>query len=157
MIGCTDIRIVHDDGKPIGVIMDWSDGTKTKAICEKSDRDNFNLDFGLTICMMKKLIDHLIGINHMKPGTAYMKLIDSCHDFLKEKEENEAAEKERLKAENEAKQRAKQDEARKKREAREREIEIQKEAYLRAMREYASSFPYWYITASSDYTLPDHG
>ncbi len=166
----TDIRIVYDDGKPIGVIMDWSDGTKTKAICEKSDRDNFNLDFGLTICMTKKMIDFLKSLNLIDHDETYMKAIDSYHRLFKKKEASKNAEKERIKAKNEAKQKARQDEARKKREEREREIEIQKEAYLRAMKEYYGDWwkgvtnpgptDWWYTAATkgtNDFTFPDHG
>ena len=168
MTNCvTDIRIVYDDGKPIGVIMDWADGVKTKAICEKSDRDNFNLDFGLTICMAKKMIDFMKSRGMLDVNETYMKAIDSYHKLLKKKEVSKNAEKERIKAENEAKQKARQDEARKKREAREREIEIQKEAYLRAMKEYYGDWwkgvttpghDYWYLTNNrNNLTFPDHG
>lgn len=163
----SDIRVIHDDGKPIGVIMDWTDGTKTKSICEKADRDNFNLDFGLTICVTKKMIEFLKLYDLVDSNETYMKFIDSCHKFLKNKEDAKIAEKERIKAENEAKQKAKQDEAHKRNEAREREIEIQKEAYLRAMKEYQDDWwrgitkpntsSDWWYSYMSDHTLPDHG
>lgn len=136
-----DVKIIYDNGTPIGVKMCFSDGTTEKAICEEGDRQNFNLDFGITICLCKKL---------MGGSKAYNKKIETIRKEMERRAYEKALIKERERQEKEAKQKARQEEARKRREAREREIEIQKEAYLRAMREFNAE-------GVNQTSLPDHG
>lgn len=136
-----DVKIIYNNGSPIGVKMYFSDGTTEKAICEEGDRQNFNLDFGITICLCKKL---------MGGSKVYNKKIETIRKEMERRAYEKVLSKERERQEKEAKQKARQEEARKKREAREREIEIQKEAYLRAMREFKAE-------GANQTSLPDHG
>lgn len=112
----------------------FADGTSEKAtLCES---DNFSLEQGISICLTKKIISMKADGNG---SSIYNKLIkyalrvykknreDEMKDFL-ETERIEAKRK-KLKEKSAAK-RAKRLQAQ-----REEQIEIQKEAYLRAMRE----------------------
>ena len=112
----------------------FADGTSEKAtLCES---DNFSLEQGISICLTKKIISMKADGNG---SSIYNKLIkyalrvykknreDEMKDFLET--ERIEAKKKKLKAKSAAK-RAKRLQAQ-----REEQIEIQKEAYLRAMRE----------------------
>ena len=123
----SNAKIIYNDGQPVGVKVYFADGTDEKAICEEGDRPNFNLDFGITICLCKKLLGGSGNYNRKMAKIHKDMEAKAYAAVLAEAKKREA---------NEAKQKARQEEARKKREAREREIEIQKEAYLRAMREF---------------------
>lgn len=144
----TDVHIIYDKhkdpdtgkkikGGPKGVIVYFADGTKEKAICEDGDIPLFNLDFGITICLCKKL---------MGGSKAYNSKIADIRDMMVEKTVKKFRDREQKRLEGEARQEVKRAVAEAKHAAREAEIEIQKEAYLRAMREY-----------SKDASLPDHG
>lgn len=126
----SNVKTIYAEGQPIGVKVYFADGTDEKAICEEGDRSNFNLDFGITICLCKKLMGGSKAYNQ-KMKTIRKEMEDRAYAvaLAKEKERQAKQEKhqEKLKA------------AQKKRDAREREIEIQKEAYLRAMREFESA------------------
>ena len=110
------------------VIVYFADGTKTKAVISKNDIGS--VETGVSICLFKKLL----GEN----GHAiYNRLIDYAMDVY-----NGTDERSKYIAECKAnieKERTAIEKRRKKREKRERErqIEVQKEAYLRAMREFA--------------------
>lgn len=104
------------------------DGDKQKAVCQEPDV--FSLEQAISICLTK----HLLG------GTgAYNKIIKNGVKVYKENQE----EMRRVKAEEEriAKRRAKKAAYMKRRAERRREeqIEIQKEAYVRAMREVGAT------------------
>lgn len=53
-----NIRVVKDKNtqKPIGIIMKFVDGNTTKAICMPEDRDKFNYETGIDICLLKWLM-----------------------------------------------------------------------------------------------------
>lgn len=131
-----DARIIYEDGKPIGVVTYWTDGTKTKAITEMEDRENFNLDFGITICLTKKMIKFLQDHGMMEEHETYMRAVATVRKWIEQQERAEEEKKEAERKERAARHEAKLKEAQKRRAAREREIEIQKEAYLRALREF---------------------
>lgn len=116
-----DVNIIVPN-KVVEVI--FLDGDKQKAVCQEPDV--FSLEQAVSICLTK----HLLG------GTgAYNKAVKNG---IKVYEENQR-EKWRIKAEEEriTKRRAKKAAYMKRREEKRREeqIEIQKEAYVRAMRE----------------------
>lgn len=128
------------DGKAIAVT--FSDGETEKASI-KGD-DVFTIEQGLSICITKKLLDMICFGNG---SSIYNKVIDYACKFYatqeinrKEKEAKEEciknkAQKRVIKEEKRrAKRQAEQEAAEAAR--REEEIEIQKEAYLRAMREF---------------------
>jgi hypothetical protein len=111
------------------VIVIFADDTKTVAVLDPKDK--FDLEQGISICLMKRLL----GDNG---SSIYNKLIKRAFEV---KEQNEEAVKkaEEKKAEDKAKkeaERQRQQKANKRK--REEAIEIQKEAYIRAM-EYMES------------------
>ena len=130
----TDVKSIDDKV----VIVSFTDDTSEKAIL--SDDDKFSLEQGISICITKKMLSMQTNGNG---SSAYNKLINHC---LKVYENNLKAE-EKVKADEQAakeKEKKAADKARAKRikkanKNREREIEIQKEAYLRAMREFGGN------------------
>lgn len=126
----SDIKDVKEyDG---AVIVTFADGTKTKAVLD--DIDEFTLEQGISICITKKLLG--------KDGdSVYNKLINRA---FKVKQQNEDAAKKAVADGLEKKRRkeaAAARKARKKAKKREEQIEIQKEAYIRAMRELNDDTP----------------
>ncbi len=108
------------------VIVQFSDGTEEKAVCDENDV--FDLKTAISICIMKKLAGG---------SSNYHKILDTAVELYNDrlvKEEEEKAEQNRIKA-----RKAKNIEKKAKRVAKKREeqIEMQKEAYLRAMNEKA--------------------
>lgn len=104
----------------------FADGTFTKAVCAVNDI--FDIDVGITVCVMKKMLGK-------DGGKIYNNMIRDCHKLMNE-QENKKIEMKTLKEEIKNKQR-KDEEKRKagKQKAREEQIEIQKEAFIRAMQE----------------------
>ena len=100
------------------------DGTIEKVVCDEDD--TFSLEMAITICMAKKLYGGTAAYN--KAVRDGMKI----YKRMLERKQNEKEERERI-----AKKKQKRKEYLARREARKREeqIEIQKEAYVRAMRE----------------------
>ena len=100
------------------------DGTIEKVVCDEDD--TFSLEMAITICMAKKLYGGTAAYN--KAVRDGMKV----YKRMLEHKQNEKEERERI-----AKKKQKRKEYLARREARRREeqIEIQKEAYVRAMRE----------------------
>lgn len=100
------------------------DGTIEKVVCDEDD--TFSLEMAITICMAKKLYGGTAAYN--KAVRDGMKV----YKRMLERKQNENEERERI-----AKKKQKRKEYLARREARRREeqIEIQKEAYVRAMRE----------------------
>jgi len=120
------------------VVVTFSDNTSEKAVL--NSEDTFSLEYGISICVAKKLISMKFP-NHKGVGSSiYNKIVKdgmTVYDGIQKEEQELLAEKkerERIVAN----RRAKQQKRREKRAAAEREkqIEIQKEAYLRALKEF---------------------
>lgn len=106
----------------------FGDGTKQKTVCREPDV--FSLETAISICLSKQLLGGTAAYNKaIRDG------IKVYENQLK-KDEAEKAEQERI-AKRHAKKKAYQERRNAKREQAEREkaIEIQKEAYIRAMKE----------------------
>ena len=107
------------------VIVEFNDGTEEKAICHKDDV--FNLETGIMICVMKKMMGGSAEYNK------YMNLVMKFYECKIEDEKKAAEEAER-------KERKRQKEIARKQRRKERkiaeQIEIQKEAYLQALKEF---------------------
>ena len=113
-----DIK-VHDKS----VVMTFADNTKTVAVLH--DEDKFNLEQGISICITKKLLGN-------DGGAIYNKLIKKAFKIMDQNEKVDKAAKEKEEA---AKQRKKAIAAKrdkKKVKKRNEQIEIQKEAFIRA-------------------------
>lgn len=128
------INVIENGGEKKVVIVTFVDGTEEKAVL--SNEDTFNLETGISICLTKKLLSFKQGD---AGSTLYNKLIKHAlkiyENQIKEKDKKEKEEKELSeKLERITKKRAAKKE---RREAKKREylINIQKEAYIRAMRE----------------------
>lgn len=105
------------------------DGTFTKAVC--SENDNFDLDVGITICAMKRLL----GTNSENATREYNRFINHVHSVMEKNSLAEVAE-EAQKAKEKSKQRkAELKRAAKKLKAKEEKIDIQKQAIIRAHQE----------------------
>ena len=119
----SDIKDVKIHNKT--VIVTFADNTQTVAVLDKDDE--FNFEQGISICITKKLL----GENG---GSIYNKLVKRA---LKVKKQNEKAAEKAKKAKEEEKKRKELALARHKKKMtrrREEQIEIQKEAYIRAMK-----------------------
>lgn len=103
----------------------FKDGSFTKSVC--SDNDTFDLDVGITICILKRVM----GKNGHK---LYNNMMRDIHKIMDENEKDkEKARKE--KAERKAKQRKTElKAAAKKAKARQDQIDIQKTAFVEALR-----------------------
>lgn len=129
-----DVQVIKDRV----VIVSFADDSQEKAVLDSAD--TFSLEQGISICITKKMLSMETNGNG---SSAYNKLIHHCLKVY----ENSRKTEEKAKAEEQtAKEKEKKvaDKARAKRikkanKNREREIEIQKEAYLRAMREFGGN------------------
>ena len=115
----------------------FSDNTVEKAVLK--GEDVYSYEYGVTICLMKKILSNMTGGNG---GSVYNKLVTYAIDQEKARAEWVAEQKQK---EKEAKAAAKAYEDRIKasriradQRDKEREIEIHKEAYLRAMKEFSA-------------------
>lgn len=122
------------------VIVHFCDGTSEKAVLSKND--TFSLEYGVSICITKKLLSMVSDGNG---SSVYNKLVDY---FMKEYNGQIEFEEWERQAEEEFKQREQKriEKAKAKREKREQAmreemIEIQKEAYIRAIRELNNGTP----------------
>lgn len=93
--------ITHNDRV---VIVKFSDGSFTKAVC--SENDHFDLDVGIQVCLMKKMLGN----------TGYYKTMKDVHKMMDDQEEAKAkaAEEKKLRRE---KQQKKKEKSEKKRQA----------------------------------------
>lgn len=105
------------------------DGTYTKAVC--SENDNFDLDVGITICGMKRLL----GTNSDNATRAYNQFINSVHSVMEKNALKELAEEAKKAKEKTKKRKAELKRAAKKLKTREEQIDIHKQAILRAQKE----------------------
>lgn len=115
------------------VVVKFVDNTEEKAVLDSAD--TYSLEQGISICITKKLL----GRNTPFGGSLYNKIIKRAMDVM---EENEKAAKFVAEQEKAANAKAEKIAAKKKAHAmkiaalkKEDEIEMHKEAYLRAMRE----------------------
>lgn len=125
-----DIQVFNDRV----VMVKFVDGTTEKAVLD--DSDTFSIEQGISICITKKILSALTKGNG---GSVYNKLVEyglKAYEEIKERKYESAKEnaEKNAKAKRNA-ERAKKKRAKKAAKKREYDIEIQKEAYLRAMRE----------------------
>lgn len=116
------------------VEVEFADGTYEKAVLD--EHDNFSLEQGISVCITKRILS---GKTFNNGGSVYNKLIDyalkvyrdnrNTEEITREKIEQEKAQIKRIEEKNRRKR------IKRANKNREREIEIQKEAYLRAMKE----------------------
>ena len=107
----------------------FNDGSFTKSVCQENDI--FDLDVGITICLIKKMFDTGKG-----DGTrVYNDIIRDAHKLINDKE-NEKIEKQ-MEKEKEKKKAHKvmMKKQAKKMKAKEEAIDIQKQAFVRALQE----------------------
>ena len=116
----------------------FTDGNQEKVVCDKSDK--FDLRKGLFIAIAKHMYKDkytLEGIEEMARELSYTKeCVLMVNKAIKEHEKHEKTEKERIAKEKEEKRLAHKKRMERDRKRREHKIEIQKEAYLRAMCEF---------------------
>lgn len=121
-----DIKVMNDNV----VIVTFSDNKVEKAVIDKDDK--FTVEQGVHICIIKKFLSRNFGDNGSSIYNKLIKYSSNCYKDI-------TAKKQKIEEENLRKKRradkAKAKRARLKAARREAEIEIQKEAYLRAIRE----------------------
>ena len=129
-----DITLIKEkNGQARGVIIDFKNGSRQKAVCVGEDK--FSLEIGITICFTKYLAEVCF---HAKNGSAiYNKAVEKCVKFLDKKDLKKREEEEKEKRIKAAKAKRAEKKARrekrKKNAARKEAIEIQVEAYRRMM------------------------
>lgn len=133
-----NINVIDNNGTNKVVIVEFTDGTRQKAVLDNGD--SFSLEQGISICVTKKLLDMMASGNG---SSLYNKIVTRGLNTYKkiQADKQRAAEKAEREKEKYNKLVNKKRKKNEKREAarREAEIELQKEAYLRAMREYNSA------------------
>lgn len=102
----------------------FSDSKKEKSVCD--DVDEFDINRGIEVCILKYLLGGSNNYNNL------IKAIRKKYDEKLDSQKKEEARKEQIKNKRAKKQAAKKRRAERKREE---QIEMQKEAYVRAMRE----------------------
>lgn len=128
-----EIKPIANDKMYIGIKVIFSDDSVEKAICDSEDI--FNYDYGLAICIMKRLFSVMFN-NDEFTGTYYFnKIMDlafrnNSKTFEEKVKADKEKEKEKRRREKNRLRKEKQKNAK-----REAAIEIQKEAYVRAMKE----------------------
>lgn len=129
--------VINDEDDTSVVIVEFCDGTSERAVLSKED--TFNFEQGISVCITKKLLSMVCP----NGSGLYNKIIKRAMNVHKNRLYNEAKalKKEKEEAERRERKHKKNEKRRAKREMNEREkqIEIHKEAYLRAMREYNKS------------------
>jgi hypothetical protein len=107
----------------------FTDGTFTKAVC--SENDTFDLDMGITICAMKRLL----GTDSKDATKRYNRFINHVHSVMEKNTLKELAEEAQKAKEKSKRRKAELKRAAKKLKAREEQIDIQKQAIIRAQKE----------------------
>ena len=125
IINC-DVSVVKDvavyNNKVVKVT--FTDGSFTKAVC--SDGDVFNLDTGITICLMKRILGP-------RPTLKFNNLLRGVHEVMDANEKAKEEEKALKAREKEKREKAIATKKRK----REREIQEQAEILAKALQKYA--------------------
>lgn len=121
-----DISVINDRV----ILVTFADNTKEKAVLAADDQ--FSLEQGISICITKKLLSMKTENNG---SSVYNKIIDKAlKDYKKKQKEKDIEYDKQVNSNRIKKLKAKK--VKKANAAREAEIEIQKEAYLRAMHEF---------------------
>lgn len=128
-----DVTVKPNGNNSTVIFVTFKDGKTEKAVLDKDDE--FSLEHGLTIIMLEKLLSDK-GVDGK---SVHNKLVNRAIK-LYEKQEKEKADKAKKEADAKAKKQKLAEKLRKKKQKqataeREYQIEIQKEAYIRAMRE----------------------
>lgn len=123
-VNITDYKVVKDTV----VIVTFADGTKEKAVC--SPNDEFNLERGIEICVLKKLCGGTKQYNSLIKS-ALKKISEIDAKKQKEVEEKELEKKRKAKA---AERRVKRKEKK-----RQEQVDMQAEAFLKGMQLYDAS------------------
>lgn len=130
MESIADIQVLNEKV----VMVTFSDGKVEKAVIDTYD--TFNIEQGIAICIMKKSFSKISNGNG---SSVYNKLVEyglkAYNDILAAESKAEAEKQEKNARAKRKAEKVQRKRARKAAEKREAEIEIQKEAYLRAMRE----------------------
>lgn len=105
------------------------DDTFTKSVC--SENDHFDLDVGITICAMKRLL----GTNSDNATREYNRFMNHVHKMIKKNEREKLEAKAQKLIEKDKKRKAELKKAANKLKAREEQIDIQKQAIIRAQKE----------------------
>lgn len=134
----SDVHTIENNGEVRVVVVTFADGTTEKAVL--SADDTYSLEYGISICVTKRLLSMKCD---GQGNSVYNKIVrhglkvyeNAQKQAIKDAEEAYALQARIEKyAKKRAAKRAKREVA-----AREEFIEIQKEAYLRAMREFNSA------------------
>ena len=128
--------IVKENGDNYTVVfVTFTDGKTEKAILDKEDE--FSLEHGLTIIMLEKLLSDK-GVNGKSIHNKLVKYAMKFYDRQEKKKRKEAQQKAEEKARiNNIKERNRKKQLKKAQAEREYQIEIQTEAYIRAMKAMA--------------------
>ena len=105
------------------------DGTFTKSVC--SENDIFDLDVGITVCAMKRLL----GTSSENATREYNRFMNHVHSVMEKNTLKELAEEAGKAKEKAKKRKAELKKAAKKLKAKEEQIDIQKQAIIRAQKE----------------------
>lgn len=123
-VNITDYKVIKDTV----VIVTFADGTKEKAVC--SPNDEFNLERGIEICVLKKMLG----------GTKqYNSLIKSALKKVNEIDANKQKEAEEKELEKRRKAKAAERRAKRKEKKRQEQVDMQAEAFLKGMKMYDES------------------
>ena len=135
MSNIKEIAVKADGINSTVIFVTFADGKTEKAVLDPEDE--FSLEHGLTIIMLEKLLSDK-GVDGK---SVHNKLVKYAMKFYKRQEETKTKEQKQQKEEKERvkriKEKIKARKAKKSHDEKEYQIEIQKEAYLRAMRELA--------------------
>lgn len=131
MTGMTSsIYVVRVDSYNNRVVkVTFNDGSFTKSVCSKND--TFDLDVGITICILKRII----GKNSEVANSTYAKLFRDIHKLMANAEKEKANEAKRKAEVREKQHRAEMKNKAKKMKEKEEAIDIAKQGYIRAMQE----------------------
>lgn len=127
----TPSDITNVEFYPPAVKMTFKDGTVMTAVAQEGDE--YNPEIGMMVCIMKYIWGGA-GFN-----TCLHHWVERWDKKQEEKAAAKKAQEEAIKKEKEEKRKAREQEQKQKEYEREQQIEIQKEAYLRAMREYVEN------------------